>query len=156
MQRAKTILWIIAAILILLAFLSWRFDFKFILSFGYYFLVGIILVVLLIWGRIIAPFVIFGSALPFVIAMIVLILSKSATWSSVYGTNVLLLAVSGVATGTLFYMIGSETVEQEHEARSAHAKRDVVCAKCEQFLGKAAAFKSPCPKCGSNRYKFED
>ena len=32
---------------------------------------------------------------------------------------------------------------------------DIVCAKCDQYLGNAAGFDCPCPRCGSNRYTRE-
>lgn len=32
---------------------------------------------------------------------------------------------------------------------------DIVCAKCDQYLGTSRGFEVPCPRCGSNRWKRE-
>ena len=42
--------------------------------------------------------------------------------------------------------IRQKQIEKEQNATS------VYCAKCDQYLGTASSFKTPCPLCGSNRY----
>ncbi len=44
---------------------------------------------------------------------------------------------------------------QQNRESSARAGIDIVCAKCDQYLGTANSFNSPCPRCGSNRYQRE-
>jgi hypothetical protein len=146
---------ILVVVLIVLGFLSWRLDFRLpILRPQGFFILGLLLAAGLIWGRIIAP-VIGGVALiSLVIGVGRWMLIKGTQWHDIAGFFT--FGIAGFVVAAVLGAMGSGTMAAMHEAKAEHRRKSVVCAKCDQYLGTADGFKTPCPRCGSNRYTLEN
>ena len=53
------------------------------------------------------------------------------------------------------FVIISFIIWSFYESHRRKLSVHIFCAKCDQYLGTAAGFDCPCPKCGSNRYRRE-
>lgn len=84
------------------------------------------------------------SAVVFVLA---LYLGRNGTITQEFG--ILLMKAAGI--GALIGLV--VTLFQAAANTAKGAKVSVCCAKCDQYLGTANRFDSPCPRCGSNRYR---
>ena len=154
MERGKGIILLIAGFVILLGFLGWRLEFNTpFLPYGAYLLIGAGLLCALIFGKIIARIFFFGFFVCASAVLIGILFVKETGWRDV--KEFVLGAVICLIAGTILHTIGSETIERYVDEKEAHAVSDIVCAKCEQYLGIASEFESPCPRCGSNRYKYD-
>lgn len=51
--------------------------------------------------------------------------------------------------------INKENAAQRYRDRQASLDTDVLCAKCDQYLGNGIDYDMPCPRCGSNRYVLQ-
>ncbi len=154
MKTIRIILGAISIIIIILGFLSWRLEFSLpYYDFWYYIIAGAVLGYAVYSGRVIAPYLMFLSLFPFAYSGFLLLFVKSTTWNDI--SLAIIIGIVLLAAGFILYMIGSESVKLRADAQLSHDSRDVVCAACDQYLGKAGGFKSPCPRCGSNRYSLE-
>lgn len=150
--------------LLIYAFLVWRFE---IVLFGFtdygsYFLYGI--------GATIIPFLLFiwGFTIGLGISSVsALILAGTFLFGVVFDKNnqyvvpsaLIVNCFIALGLGLVAMFLGSEEAHEEREANSRaeweHDNSPVVCAQCDQYLGLAKGFQSPCPRCGSNRYVVE-
>jgi len=155
MEKTKVFIALFAGLFILLGFLAWRLEFNPpFFSFWVYLIIGFALVAALTWGRLIGRGLVIISICSLGLFLILLLFFKDAKWSEI--KIFLFVGIICLVLGGILNSIGSREVEQFHDERDAHANRDIVCAKCSQYLGKASGFESPCPLCGSNRYTYED
>ena len=151
MKAAKGVLFLIALVLIVLGFLSWRMDFRvFGTHYLFFIILGIILSVSLYYGRLIGRVLLIGSLFPLGYALFYFLFNKDITWNDV--SQAVIYGSIALGSGVVLYAIGSQTVEKDYDDRQAHGRRSIVCAQCDQYLGIADSFESPCPRCGSNRY----
>ena len=145
----------IAVVLILLGFLSWRFEFDLpLFGFWSYIIFGVILGVALIWGKMIGKVLMWVSILPFGYTIVLFLFSKSTTWSVV--SDAVIYGSLALVSGVVLFYVGSEEVYEDLQANQEYSNRKVVCSECDQFLGRAGSFKSPGTRCGSNRYEIEE
>jgi drug/metabolite transporter (DMT)-like permease len=54
--------------------------------------------------------------------------------------------------GVFLLIIGLLWAVGAGKQESRRKRVSIYCAKCDQYLGTANGFDSPCPRCGSNRY----
>jgi len=149
----KVVIGVAAVGLLVAGFIGWRMDVELPwFATHWYFLGGVALGIAVVWGKIMAPFVFFGSLVPIGYALVVLLLDKSSSWSSVDGWRWLMYTGIGIGVSAILWLSGSETVLDSSIAASRHAARPVYCDLCGHYLGTAGNFVMPCPKCGHNVY----
>ncbi len=152
----KGIVGLMGGCLLILGFLSWRMEFSIawlgINSFGAI-LVGCVLIAALIWGKMIGTYAMIGGGILLLIGIGALLIDKGFTFAE-YSFYYIWGGI-GAAVGALLFYVGSEEVFESQQAAGAHARTSIVCAACDQYLGTASSFRSPCPRCGSNRYERE-
>ncbi len=150
MRLLNIIIYCIAAVLVVLGFLSWRIEFELPkYEHWQYIAGGFVLAFLATWGRLLAAYVMLASVLPFGYALFLLLFDKSSTWSDM--STAVFIGLGLLVFGFILSLIGSESFRQTIESQDRHSARDVFCAACDQFLGRAGGFSTPCPRCGSNR-----
>ncbi len=151
MKLLNVIFYGIAIILVVLGFLSWRVEFELPkYEHWHYIIGGFVLALLATWGRVMAGYVMLASVLPFGYALFLLLFDKSSTWNDM--STAVFIGLGLLVFGVILYLIGSESFRQTVESEDRHSARKVFCAACDQYLGRAGGFTSPCPRCGSNRY----
>ena len=155
MTTMRTVLGGLGVLAALVGVLSWRLEFS--LPYAQWLvwtLGGLGLTVAVIFGKIIGPGLIVLSLFPLGYAGILLLFVKASTWADL---NVaVLLGGAGLAAGIFLTFLGSETVREGFDDQGRHLARPIACARCAQYLGTAGGFESPCPRCGSNRYEYDD
>jgi hypothetical protein len=80
----------------------------------------------------------------FILVGVVIFLLGGKTLASVFGK-----------LGAFFIVLGIYMAFRAIKVTSARRSVQIACAKCDQYLGTANGFDSPCPRCGSNRYRRE-
>lgn len=107
----KVIRWLVGIVsvpLIGLGWASWKFDFALAWgTFQDYLLAGTIGLVALFAGRLIGLVGMYASALPVVYLVLQLIFNKKASWQSLDGAILMLTSGVILATGFLFYVLGT-------------------------------------------------
>ncbi len=148
----KLIFSVLSSLLILLGFLSWRFEFSLpYFAWFYYILAGAFLAGSVWYGKELAKILWIFSGIFLTIAIFQLLFIKSSTWH-----DLSIWVYMGLATGTvggIYWFIGSDKRYGLYQANKTRSQRKVYCSKCDQYLGIAKDFDSPCPRCGSNRYR---
>ena len=151
----KTILGLFGLFLLVLGFLGWRLNFNTpFMGTSFYIWSGLALLISLLIGKVAGKYLMGISLIPFAIFLFGMLFDKGRGWSDYY--PFFGLWVIGSVIGAVLYGVGSEKFESNYETEKAHDRKDVFCASCSQLLGSASNFDSPCPRCGSNRYNFED
>ncbi len=157
MKVFRGIAWLVAVGLVGAGIASWRLEFDLpVLVDWQYLLVGAGLVFALLYGKILGHFCLLASPLPILVIGAILLFDKSSTWDSVDGKESLYWSGVLLAVGIALRFLGSEGVAENVARRLRAEQRPVVCKACDQTLGVANNFTSPCPRCGSNRYKYDD
>lgn len=155
MGFVKTILGLAAVAAVLLGFAGWRFGVDTpLVEWNAYVILGLLALAALVWGRLMGRFLMLVALVPAGIAGFILLFDRSSTWSDAQLPAV--IAGGAFVIGLILYIVGSATVERGADASTAHGRRAIVCARCDQYLGTASAFDVPCPRCGSNRYEYAD
>lgn len=151
-------------IMMIYSFLLWRFDFSLfgLNNSGLYFLYGIGAVIfpilLYIWGYTIGLVASVGSL---VILGAVFIFGVLLDKNNEHEVSLALVVycLFALGLGLVSMYLGSKSAHDAREfniqANADFDLRPVVCASCDQYLGQAQSYKSPCPRCGSNRYQIE-
>ena len=155
---------LIGILLMIYSFLGWRFDFSLFgfTNMGLYFWYGLGIIILLIllfsWGYTIGLYTSGISLLVLGLTFlfgVVLDNKNEVDVSSALVINCLIVLGLGIVT----MFLGSEEIHEDREAYSIdkeeHDNSPVVCAQCDQYLGLAKGFESPCPRCNSNRYQIQ-
>ncbi len=151
-------------LLLIYAFCGWRFDIVFFgySDYGTYAWYGIgamvIPVLLFIWGFTIGLWITGISILILIGALVFGVIFDKENEVDV-PSKLVVSSFIALGLGLLAMFFGSEEAHEEREeyarAKIEHDNSPVVCAKCDQYLGIAESFESPCPKCRSNRYSIE-
>lgn len=159
----------IAALSILLFFAVWKLGW-FSARFGIPLIsvcIGVALMIMVTHGRVFAIRVILPIAgISLLIALLDWGLGDHVAFPSVLpysiGIGVIALFLAGLSwflgdEETYNRLISREAATADAAARHLqHQKRAIYCKKCEQYLGTAESFSSPCPRCNSNRWTDVD
>ncbi len=155
----RKLLGFLALAMIILGFAAWRFDLGLpiipipfssqISPYWTYLLIGVIIGVAVIGGKIIGVAIGLISLLPLGYCIVQLLFNKSVSWSAIqtpaiWGGGLLALAV-------ILFTVGSETVALGYLDFSRDLAREIECSQCRQYLGTVGSYQSPCPRCGGNR-----